>query len=197
MGAKEDLDELETKIEELRIAYERYFMGLVKREPFHVKSQVIRLVNRHNPKSLGSSSLAFRYSTLLARYTSLQHYWHRIMQQIEAGTYARHRFQFDLEQREQRQASAVGAPGAEPATSPAPPTRSPELDEARVRAIFEEFIRARQVCREPVEHLSVEVFREALLKQAQKVKETYRVGEVDFKIVIEQGKTKIKVVVRT
>jgi hypothetical protein len=83
------LDELEEAIEELKVAYERYFNGVDKIPPNKLRDAVDKQV-RDMPKYLGMSAVSrFRYGTLKSRFVTYSHYWTRILGQIENGTFKR------------------------------------------------------------------------------------------------------------
>jgi hypothetical protein len=83
------LDELEARIDKLKIAYEQYFMGLEKLEPLSDRQEIARTVRRLQSANTRNTALKFRLNSLNQRFLSYQNYWNRIVRQIEAGTYKR------------------------------------------------------------------------------------------------------------
>jgi hypothetical protein len=83
------LDELEGRINKLKIAYEQYFMGLEKLEPLQDRQEIARIVRRLQSTQTRNTALKFRLNSLNQRFLSYQNYWNRIVRQIEAGTYKR------------------------------------------------------------------------------------------------------------
>lgn len=84
------LDELEQRIDRLRALYEQYFLGFEKIEPTIQRTDVERRFWSLRRTRFYNTALRFRLGTLTQRYNTLQQYWHRIMRQIEAGTFKRH-----------------------------------------------------------------------------------------------------------
>jgi hypothetical protein len=86
---KQLLDELEERIEALKILYEQYFMGLEKLEPLKERQIVARIVRRAQTQQTKNTAARFRLNSLNQRFLSYQNYWNRITRQIEMGTYHR------------------------------------------------------------------------------------------------------------
>lgn len=95
------LDEVEVRIEKLKIAYEQYFMGIERFEPMKERTELRRVVRRLQTASTSNTALKFRLNSLNQRFLSYQNYWNRILREIEAGTYKRDvaRLQRDLKRK--------------------------------------------------------------------------------------------------
>lgn len=83
------LDELDGRIEALKILYEQYFLGLEKLEPLQDRQGVARIVRRVQTSQTKNTAIRFRLNSLNQRFLSYQNYWNRIVREIEAGTYHR------------------------------------------------------------------------------------------------------------
>ena len=95
------LDELEGRIDKLKIAYEQYFMGREKLEPISDRQEVTRIVRQLQTTAFRNTAIKFRLNSLNQRFLTYQNYWNRILRQMEAGTYQRDiaRMQRDLKRR--------------------------------------------------------------------------------------------------
>lgn len=84
---KKDLDELEKKIEQLKIEYEKFFLGITNVEPYQLKNAVQQLIKKYATKAnqFNNVMLLFRYRNLTARFLTYQEYWNRILRLIEEG----------------------------------------------------------------------------------------------------------------
>jgi hypothetical protein len=83
------LDDLEEEIELLKVAYERYFNG-VDRIPPRREHDTVKLHLRNIERMRGGvTAMRFRTQTLKARIVTYEHYWTRILRQIELGTFKR------------------------------------------------------------------------------------------------------------
>jgi len=82
---------LTERLELLRIEYERYFMGLTKREPLRDRMELEKSVRETRIPVGAPASLRFRAENLFARLNLLRAFWDRSLRQLEEGTYRRHR----------------------------------------------------------------------------------------------------------
>lgn len=84
---KHDLDELEKKIEQLKVDYEKFFMGIIKIEPLNLKNAIQQIIKKYATKQnlFNNVMLTFRYRNLTARFLTYQEYWNRILRLIEEG----------------------------------------------------------------------------------------------------------------
>lgn len=82
---KQDLENIEKKIEQLKIEYEKFFVGITKIEPIVLKNQVVQLIKKYASTQFNNVMLSFRYKNLLARFLTYQEYWNRILKLIEEG----------------------------------------------------------------------------------------------------------------
>ena len=87
MATTEKLGELETRLEKLRIAFERYFLGLEKRPPLRERDQMCRDLQRFQPGK--EAVLRFKWQNLTQRLTTYNMMWERTIRAIEEGTYIR------------------------------------------------------------------------------------------------------------
>ena len=85
------LQQLETKLKDLRRDYEQFFVGARERPPRNTRKQVDRLVRELEGASVTNTSQKFRLRGLVQRYTSYKQKWNRVERQIEQGTYAPHK----------------------------------------------------------------------------------------------------------
>ncbi|MEZ4392850.1 MAG: MXAN_5187 C-terminal domain-containing protein [Polyangiales bacterium] len=84
-----ELEELEGRLERLRIKYEQYFTGIEKALPWVQRKDVDRRFQMMHREQLRSSAQRFRFNSLVQRFTSYQTYWGRIIRRIEEGTLKR------------------------------------------------------------------------------------------------------------
>lgn len=83
------LDALEEDLQELRVAYERYFLGIDRRPPERTRTQLERRVRQMGIGAMGSTALRFRLDGLRGRFVTYSQHWKRVCRQIEEGTYVR------------------------------------------------------------------------------------------------------------
>jgi len=170
------LNQSEKDLKELEIAYEQYFLGLEKRSPelqrnkFTVRMR--KLVTHYIPQT----DLRFRLNSITSRFNSYCSYWDRIQRLIDEGKYERHT------SRIQRRGSARLT-----ATEEHPPSAAADP----VDRLYTQLVDAHQSCQmRPPNRDQVVSF---LAKQTEAIKERFGEREVDFYVITEGGKPKVKV----
>lgn len=179
MGAKDEIELLDSKIARLKVEYEQYFMRVLKREPAKLRDEVDRLVLFYSNKNLTNTSLRFKYNTIVAKYNSYKQYWTRTLRAIEEGVFYRK------------------AEGDETGARPAPPpseARKPAFEAVNdVREIYEKYIEARKACNEPTEGITLGTLEKTLQEYKKKVAEQYKTEDVEFKVAIKDGRAKLTI----
>lgn len=84
-----ELEELDSRLERLRVKYEQYFTGIEKMVPWVQRKDVDRRFQLMHREQIRSSGQRFRFNTLVQRFTTYQTYWGRILRRIEEGTLKR------------------------------------------------------------------------------------------------------------
>lgn len=84
-----ELDELDHRLERLRIKYDQFFTGTEKAMPYVLRKDIDRRFQALHREQMRNTGARFRFQTLVQRFTSYQTYWNRIIRQIEEGTYRR------------------------------------------------------------------------------------------------------------
>jgi len=174
MGIPEDVELFERSLKELIIKYEQYFLGIEKREPQKLLQEVDRLSRRYTAAAVTNTMLLFRYNSLKSRLASYRQYWSRTNRLIEEGRYSRDRFKMEMHQS-----------GDQPA-----PEKAADSDADQV---YRQYLDACRTCNLSTNGLTRERIAATLEKYRGALPEKYRGSEVEFRVVIEDGKPKIKV----
>lgn len=199
MARKEKLDrtlgnlmeEVEQKIFLLKIDYEKYFSGVERIEPLREREEVRRLVREMEREPMTSATQRFKFQTLKARFQSMELYWTRNLVQIERGTHPKMKFRADLHAKPA--AVAAETLSAEQVEVLRQRQEKQEREERAYKMVFDKYIEARQKCGQSTD-LSFDAVREALHKQVRLIKSTYQTENVKFRILIEEGRAKVKAV---
>lgn len=188
--------DLMEKLEELRIEYEKYFIGVERKEPITPRQILEREIRRFldTPKMMRNHEKML-IENLRSRFVSQQNYWTRTLHEIEKGTYRRHvlmnrereKMQQEMEAEKIRgkakiatqvaAANAAAAKEVAPAAAGAPATREYE-------SVFQQYKEA---------GASVEYGKlEALLKkQETELRAKHGATKVDFSVKVVDGKPKL------
>ncbi|MBJ18846.1 MAG: hypothetical protein GY910_03725 [bacterium] len=179
--ADEELKMLEIKLNQLKLDYEKYFLGSRTTEPAQLRSEVQKTVIRWSNTRITNTALRFKFNSLNGRYQAFKRKWDNALRQIEAGTYERHIFKADLHERERGLSSEAEGPNAAPSSAP---SSAPDL--------FEDYRDAVLATGQNAKGLTRKNLQKALAKQEAAIKKKYGCDKVDFKVVVTSGKVKVK-----
>jgi len=185
MALVEDLTLLERQLATLIIRYEQYFMGMEKREPLQLLAEVEGLVRRYANTFINNTMYKHKYTTLTARFNTYREHWNRILRLIEDGKYSRDRFKSDLHQRQRANGKAL------PKEKTEHPAHDHELDR-----VYNELREARKACHLPVEKLTREMVAATIEKSKPALVARLGTDDLTFRVVIEDGKPKLKASLR-
>ena len=179
---EEDLILLDARMKMLRNEYEQYFLGSRKREPQLMRGEVQKIINYYANVPIRNTGHRFKFNNLRARYFAFRRHWDDTQRKIEDGTYDRHRFQAALHERER---GIVAEKPKEP--TPAAPAQRNDLDQ-----LYSAWIEARGATGQPTAGLTREKLAAQLEQQTATIRERFGAGEVRFRVVVEDGRAKLK-----
>jgi len=181
---EEDLRDLDRKLKQLKLDYEQYFLGTRPRAPVMLRGEVQKMIHIFTNTPIQNTGLRFRFTSLCSRFQAFKRQWDDVLRQIEAGTYARHRFKADLHEK-QRFQSAQRQLDAE--ASGSQPAGAPRGD------LFDDYRSARETCGQAINGLTQAKLDKVIAKQQAQLRQ--RFGEdanFRFRVVVEGGKAKLK-----
>jgi hypothetical protein len=182
----EDMLVLDNKIKQLKFEYDQYFIGTRPREPVLTRGEVNKLVTRYSNTGIQNTALRFKFNTLCSRLFAMRRQWDETLRKIEAGTYERHVFKAKLHERERGIREDGTAPKAAASKRNADETTAGGTD------LFEAYRSARASCGEDVSGVSRAKLDQLVAKQRAAIQQRYGCEEVRFRVVVEDGKTKLK-----
>jgi len=187
MAIADDLPILEKKVAELVTRYDQYFIGFEKREPLVLLAEVEKLVKRYATSPINNTMYKHKYTMLVAKFNTYREYWNRIVRAIEEGRYSRDKFISDLHQRQRGTTSQQ--------TSDKIPNSRPQVDLELDRLLLE-LRNARKECSLPVETVTRELIAATIEKQKPLLAAKLGTDEITFRVVVEDGKPKLKAGIR-
>ncbi|TYO96679.1 hypothetical protein EDC39_11369 [Geothermobacter ehrlichii] len=166
------LDELEQEMRKLEIRYDQYFSGIEKREPMKQRDALARRIRQLTSRHVVQTDVRFRLQGLATRFHTYTNYWDRILRLMDEGKFER---------------------GTGRIPPPAPPRASqPETTSDPTERVYRELVSAyeqtgsgRIPTREQVQAL--------LERQKEKIRQKFGDREIDFIVVTDGGKPKLKV----
>jgi hypothetical protein len=165
------LDNIGKDLRKLEILYERYFSGEEKREPLYQREALQKRLRQFVNRRIMKTDLRFRYESLAARYHTYTGYWDRILRLMDEGRYERH----------------TGAHRPPPPVNPENDSRQNENE-----STYQQMLKAHQECSLKRPAPSRQQFDAYLAKQRSSLAKKFGSQEIEFRIVTEAGKPKIK-----
>lgn len=181
----EELDSLDHNLKRLRIEYEQFFLGAMKREPYVLRGKVQKLVTKMVNEPPRNARQKFRFNTLNAKFQVYRQLWGRTMRQMEAGTYKRDRFKVKIHSQ----------PGAAETPPARPDKKSPTKSGSSIDQLHGALLSARKKTGQSTD-LSSDVLNKMVKKQMDTIREKHGDVKVKFKVVIENNKAKVKASVK-
>ena len=175
---------LEVKTNQLKLDYDKYFLGTRPTEPAMLRAEVQKLYVKWSNTRLTNTALRYKFSSLNGRYQSFKRRWDDTLRRIEAGSYQRHIFKADLHDRE-RGIGVDTQPGG--TGKSAQPTSSAAPEE-----LFETYRDALIATGQDTSKISPAKLQSAIRKQEAAMKKKLGCERVDFKVVVTNGKVKLK-----
>jgi len=166
-----ELSHIEQDQRELEILYEQYFAGVEKREPVKAREELTRRLRRFANRRIMQTDLRFRYQNLATRFHSYSGHWDRILRLMDEGRYV-------------RQMHKAPPP-------PAKELRTGSGDE--VDRLYNQLLAARQPSQTDGGVPDRQQLAAFLERQREKIREKFGDREIEFRVVTEDGKPKIKV----
>jgi hypothetical protein len=179
VAIEEELQVLETKLKQLRLDYEQYFLGSRPREPVQARGEVSKLFHLYNNTAIPNTAARFKFNSLCSRFFAYRRQWDEVLRKIEEGSYTRHVFKANLHDRER---------GKKPLT----PAAAPAEEVAPAPDVFESYREACMSTGQDVSRLTRAGMDAILRKQEQEIRQRFGCSEVRFRVVVEGGKARLK-----
>ena len=194
LSQDEELKLLEVKLNQLKLDYEKYFLGTRPTEPVLLRGEIQKTVIKFANTRITNSALRFKFNSVNGRYQAFKRQWDTVLRQIEAGTYKRHVFKANLHDRERGLEPESPTASASTATSPAASGAGTAGDRPVGGAgdLFETYRQAMQAAGQDTRGLSRAKLEAALAKQEAAAKKQLGCKSVSFKVIVQDGKVKLK-----
>lgn len=221
---QKELDELDHRLAALKVQYDKYFLGMEKLEPSKERAEIQKINLELGGRFIRNTGAKFRRDSLKNKFLSYCRFWDRILKQIEDGTYKGHKIKAELHEREREErrrrrqglspqdeaepqngeataeamAAAPANGGAAPAPRPAAPASAPPSGAAPkadpIQRIFDQFVAAKKKANENTEGLTPDKMATIIKQQTAALKQKYNCKSVEFRVVVEDGKAKLKAI---
>jgi hypothetical protein len=173
-----ELGLLESMLEELRVNYEQYFLGVSAYEPEKLHRALKRQVRRLQKAPFKRSEHVFKLRSLESRYNTYNDYWRRVLYQKENGTYAKDTFKARM--REQHQQESKAANSSQGAAA------------KQMQDLFTVYKSELERVTGQKQNVDFAQFKTALIQKAKVFQDQNKGKRLSFKVVVKEGKVSIK-----
>ena len=178
---EEQLTRLEEDIRRLKIEFDIYFNGAVKRAPYDTKMRVEAHIKRLGDDRSLTFAQRYHYNSLAARYAAFRDMWRRTMQGREEGRDA------GAAARATARARAVGT--VERTTFVC---SDGHKDLKTVKDLYNALVEAKRKCGEATEDLSFPRFHRLIAAKTDTLKENLGCDRVLFSVDVDGGHVSFK-----
>ena len=179
-----ELKRLYQLIEELRIEYDQFFLGITLYQPDKLQREVRLVIRRLRKAPFKKPRHKYRLRSLEARYHTYHDYWQRILRQREEGIYSKDVFKANLRER-------VKNEGKEELTKKGSASKA-------MQELFQSYKQAIEKQTGKSQNLDFTVFRKTLLQRAKaEQKRSGTSGRLSFKVVVKNGKVVVRAAVKS
>ncbi len=177
----DQLARLEEDLRRLKVEFDIYLNGAVKRPPYDTKGRVETLIKRLGDDRALTFVQRYRYNSLTARYASFNQLWRRTIQNREEGRDA---------------AAAVRASqharNFKPVASSNFVCADARNDVKTIKELFDALVEAKRSCGEATDDLSFPRFHHLIATKTENIKERLGCERVRFSIETADGRVNFK-----
>jgi len=192
MPLAEDIEAIEKQMRQLQIEWDKFFGGIEKKPPTDLKSRIEAVIRRHANVEIRNNTERFRYQTMVAKYNTLSELWNKKLRAREEGkAFGVHGLKADILPPPPPPVAAPPPRAMRPAAGGEFRVQNPEHDLATVKALYENFLAARQ---RAGEHALVKFdsFQKLIGQQASRILSDKGAQAVDFRLETKDGKVSLK-----
>jgi Mn-containing catalase len=193
---RKEVDEIENKLKELIHEYEMFFQGIERVEPEKKRDDVKRLLQKMYGLKLNNAIVKQKFANLISRFNTYQHQWDNVLLQIERGTYRRELAKIKL--KEKLKSSTDDSNEDEQLNQNRDDSQKSYQNEQPKEKNYEQIHKQYQMAQKLLgsdSTIDFEKMKERLKQQEEMIKEKYKCKDVEFKIVVKEGKATIRPII--
>ncbi len=182
----QEIKKLKAEMERLKFEYNQFFAGNRKAPPLKERAEFEKKLKELSKRKFFTHGPKYMIETLLASYHTYCSLWEKIMREIEEGRYVRGKGWVG-------KGEILEEP---PPVSLKEPAKKKEVkrDEENFSKVYEEYCELKRT----IEGVENQVDRAKFLKQLEETEKKLKMEKgykkVEFRVVVEDGKPKIKAV---
>lgn len=171
----EDLQRLELNIRQLKIQFDMYFAGGLKKPPYQLRSSVNKIIKYYAEARVGKYRQRFHFNSLVSRFNVLSELWSKRIRDLEEGT---RRTPVMLDRTRARLVAVCKV-------------EDPARQQEALREIHEAFVAERQATGQE-RPISFQKFLQGVAAQTSQLRKNSECGEIELRVVVSEGKVQLK-----
>jgi len=175
-----ELRKLEVGIRQLKVQYDMFFAGALKREPIELRAEIDRAIKRHTNAPNQKFAQRFLLNSLVSRYNSLSELWAKTVRSREEGS---------------RPAAAVAdveKPHMEQLVARCRVQGAASGDNADLKRLYDRFVETRRRLGGAKRELSYEKFLRGVSGETTRLQKQSGCGEIELRVVVHEHKVLLK-----
>ena len=172
----EDLQKLELGIRQLKIEYDRFLAGGLKREPLQLRFGVQKQIKRYNDTRGKKYHHRFHFNALVSRFVTLSEMWSKRIRAQEVGS---------------PRAPARSAPPVERCLASCRISDANQ-DPDSLREIYDRFVEAREKSGDNRGKITFEKFVSGVASQTRRLQNDAGCGEIELRLIVSDQKVQLK-----
>jgi len=173
-----EIDRLEARLEELRVAYEQHFIDILPQAPDAMRKEVARTIRLLLKAPFKNSQTRFRLRTVIHRYQTYASYWERILKEREEGRFIRDIFKVEMREKSLEEAKKDQTKAGKA-----------ERGLKQLYSTYEEAIRKTGGS---TDNLNFDAFRKNLIDKAKQMQNEHGVKKLHYKVQVKDGRVILK-----
>lgn len=178
MTIEEAIVRLEDSLRRLKVQYEMFFAGSLKRQPLDLRREVEQIIHTHSNTAIRNYAHRFQFNTLVSRYNALFQYWTKQLRTREEGGRAA-----GLGTQSAPHPKLTGRSAGGEAVLFHVRISNPEADTESMRALYEQYLQAKHAGGGDTTPLKLESFVKQVSMQASDLLETAGCSSIEFRIL--------------
>jgi hypothetical protein len=181
VSIEKDLAVIDRGLTALRVDYERFFTGELKRPPVVLRRSIAETLKRCGNEQVERAAERFRLLSLQGRFTAMTELWDKRLQAREEG---RDRV-FRVHAPSRTDSTASPAPDADASASVRKRRRTD------IMPLFERYCAARRALGEDIAKIRFERFEELLKRKASEIRRLTGAARLVFEIQTVEGRVRL------
>lgn len=187
----EELEELDQGLKRLRVEYDQFFLGILKRPPEVLQGRMQKIIVKYSNQILRKTHQKFRFNQMNSKFQIYRQQWGRTLRQIESGTYRGHRFKAKLHEREREAARKAGAAADPTPLSLAAPAVAATAKKGPIDQLYDALVAARKRAGEAGPDPDRAKLTDLVKKQTDALRAKHPGAKVRFRVAVDGNRAKL------